>query len=56
MAELNDVQLMFCIQICASDTFDRQVACTKGTDYYPSLRADHASTSKVKDAAGAPKP
>ena len=54
MAKVNDIELMFCIQTHALDIVEEQVACPKGTDYYPSLRADHASTSNANDAAGIP--
>ena len=53
---MNGIQLMFCIQTRALETFDEEVACTEGTGHYPSLRAAYAGTSKAKDAAGVPKP
>ena len=56
MAEVNEVQLMFCIQTHALDTLEEHVACARGTDYYPSLRAAHASTSNPKHASGVHNP
>ena len=56
VAKVNDVQLMFCIQTCALDSFDKQEAWAKGTDYFRSLRAAHASTRNTNDAPGVPKP
>ena len=49
MAEVNDIQLIFCIQNRDLDTFDGQGACATGADYYASLRAAHPSTSKEED-------
>ena len=49
MAEMNDIQLMFCIQNRGLDTFDRQGTCATGADYYASLRAAHPRTSKEED-------
>ena len=56
MAEVNEVQLMFCIQTHALDTLEEHVACARGTDYYPSLRAAHASTRNPKHASGVHNP
>lgn len=56
IVEVNDIQLMFCIQTRALEFFEKHIAGAKVTDYYPSLRAANASTSKGKDAAGDPKP
>lgn len=56
MAEVNDIQFMFCIQTHALETLEEQVACAEGTDYYPPLRAAHASTSIANDANGVPSP
>lgn len=56
MAELKDIELMFCIQTYASEKLEEHVACAKCTDYYPSLRGAHASTSNAIYAAGVPEP
>ena len=53
---MNGIQLMFCIQTRALETFDEQMACATGTVHYPSLQAAYAGTSKAKAAADAPKP
>ena len=53
---VNSIQLMFCIQIRALETFDDYAACVKGMDHYPSLQAAYAGTSKAKDAHGVSKP
>lgn len=53
---MNEIELMFCIQTHALDILEEQVACVKGADYYPSLRADCASTGGANDASGVPNP
>ena len=53
--EVNDIELMFCIQTRALH-LEEQMACPKGADYYPCLRAAHASTSNANDAAGVSDP
>lgn len=53
---VNSIQLMFCIQDHALETFEKHAACVKSRDHYPSLRAAYTGTNKAKDAIGVPKP
>ena len=47
-SEVNNIQLLLCIQTHALDPFHEQVVCAKDTDYYPSLRGAHALDSGAR--------